>query len=168
GIRRSLFFSVMAASGRGSGGRLFHSAVRVASESAAVARMHGLVLAKRPAAELSTPVVVEGLLELRTRVHHEWPVLRDRLGDRPALEHEYLDRTVERRHAHGLVARNIDCGWLRDDASRDVDLLPGEEIESAADGSIARRRNRPGGIRLELDQPDRDVGVRARGPRIGR
>ena len=37
-----------------------------------------------------TAVVGEGLLDARLVVHHERPVLRDRLTDRPALQHEHL------------------------------------------------------------------------------
>src|SRR5262249_29272600 len=98
--------------------------IRVARESASLARMHRLVLAERPAAELRAAIVVERLLELRARVHDERTVLRDRLGDRRALEHEDLDWGIEGGDTHGLVACDVDRRRLRDDAARDVDLRP--------------------------------------------
>src|SRR5215471_16779707 len=63
----------------------FDTAVGVACKSSHGTRENRRVFRKRPAPELRALVVVERLLELRTRVHDERPVLRDRLVDRAAL-----------------------------------------------------------------------------------
>src|SRR6187399_2693846 len=41
--------------------------------------------------------VGEGLLQLGGRVHHERPVLRDRLAERPAGDQQHAGRTRRRR-----------------------------------------------------------------------
>ena len=66
----------------------FDSSVGVLGESAGIPVMHGRVLRPGPAAELRAAVVVEGLLQLGARVHHEQSGLRDGLSDRVALQEQ--------------------------------------------------------------------------------
>ena len=62
--------------------------VGMAGEAFGVASVHRVVGGPGPAAELRRAVVGERLLDLGFVVHHERAVLRDRLADRAALQHE--------------------------------------------------------------------------------
>src|SRR5215831_11466032 len=68
----------------------FDVAVAVTCKSSLGTRENRRVFRKRPAAELRALVVVEGLFELRTRVHDERAVLRDWLVDWTALQQQDL------------------------------------------------------------------------------
>ena len=81
--------------GRGFLDDALDAAVGVFRESARVSSVDGRVLRPRPPAELRAPVVVEGLLQFRARVHDERAVLRDRLADRTTLQQQNLDRAID-------------------------------------------------------------------------
>ena len=106
----------------------------------------------------------------RPGVHHERPVLRDRLADRPALQQQHLDPAVAGRrartgssHAHdraGAGARSS-CPPIAHARPRNkysVRTVSGPVARRAA--STSRRR--------PCARPDRDVGVGARRPRVRR
>ena len=79
--------------------------VGVAREPALFARMDRGVARPRPAAEAGLPVVVHRALDLVARVHDERAVLRDRLADGLALEHEDLDLGVSGLELHRAIAK---------------------------------------------------------------
>src|SRR6266545_3680126 len=64
--------------------------VGVAGEAGGVGSVHRIVDRPGPAPEAGLAVVGEGALDAGPVVHHEWPVLGDRLTDRTALQHERL------------------------------------------------------------------------------
>ena len=76
--------------------RALKPSIRVARKSTLASRMHRRVVRPRPATKLSAPVIGEGLLQFRARVHYERPVLRDRLADRPPLQQENFDGASSR------------------------------------------------------------------------
>ena len=95
--------------GAPSGARLLDPAVGVTGEAAAIARVDRRVLGKRPAAELRAPVVLERLLQFGAGVHHEGPVLRDRLADRPPLQQQHFG--ARRRRPRGAPPDRRAPGW---------------------------------------------------------
>src|SRR5215469_3213149 len=78
----------------------FLVAVRVFGIAAHTAWENGTVARPWPAAESGAAIVVESLLDIRSRVHDEGPVLHDGLADRPALQQEQLALFVSVLQGH--------------------------------------------------------------------
>ena len=67
-----------------------------------------------PTAELCTPVVVEGLHDLRPGVHDERSMLSDRLTDRATLEQHELDAGVACNQGKVLAGHHGGAGASAD------------------------------------------------------
>src|SRR5262249_42957185 len=134
----------------------FLASVGVDREPSAVDAVHGIVAVPWPTTELRAPVVGEGLFDLRLRVHHERPVLRDRFVERPRLEHQYLGMSCgpERYVVSGI---DDDTGLTGDALTVDIEIAALEHIQDPRHVIRCRRRNRPGRTGLQHDVPDRET-----------
>ncbi len=141
---------------------------RRAARSAAPGAVHRRVVGPRPAAEAGALVVGERLLQLGAAVHHERPVLRDRLADRTALQQQQLARLVAVDDRDVAIGDELERGVRRDRLAVDRHRPAREEVQAAARAVAGRGRQRPARAGRHADRPDRDVGVGARSPRRGR
>ena len=93
--------------------RLLKPAIGMARESPLASRMYGCVVGPRPAAKLRSPVIRERLLQFRTRVHHEGPILRDRFANRLPLQQEDFDRSLSRIDGYWPIGADLNRRWTR-------------------------------------------------------
>ena len=112
----------------------------------------------RPPAELRPPVVRERLLDLRLGVHHERPVLRDGLADRPGLQHQTLDGFVTGYERDRDVGLQQHPGRVVDVVAGDAQAVAFEDIQRAhglrpAGGSSHSRRRRAASPRSRGPSP---------------
>ena len=132
-----------------------------------IAWVHRVVGRPRPSTEARAAVVGEGLLDARLVVHHERPVLRDRLTDRPALQHEHLCSRRPTGDREGLVGAH-------DGADRAPELVvaddqrPFEDVDRADGVGAFGGREAPLRAGIEHHVPDGQVGLGSGGPRARR
>ena len=79
---------------------VFDSSVGMPREPALLAWVHRSARRKRPSAKLRAAIVGKSLLELGSRVHHEWTVLCDGLVDRTTLEKKNFNRSIHSLERH--------------------------------------------------------------------
>ena len=130
--------------------------------------MRRIVDGPGPPAELRPPVVGERLLDLRFGVHHERPVLRDGLADRPGLQHQTLDGFVTGYERDRDVGLQQHPGRVVDVVAGDAQAVSFEDVQRAHGLRAARGRQLPSRAGVEPHRPDREVRVRSRCPRVRR
>ena len=149
--------------GGGGLGRRSNAAVGVAGEAAGVGgRAPGRRSARasrrsRCAGSRRTPAAISASV-----VHHERAVLRDRLADRPALQHQHLDRpSAPAVTATGCVGSHHGAGARRRPSwSPTLQRRALEQVERAHRVGPRRGRQRPTSRRARARTvPDRDVGL---------
>jgi hypothetical protein len=122
--------------------RVLDEPTRVMGEAILVA-VHRAVVVPRPSAEAGALVVGECLLDLGARVHHERPVLGDRLADRAALQDEAFDRRVAGAQFDLDLAVHDGTGRRRDLMAADRHRVALEEVHPADHSFVPRPGHRP-------------------------
>ena len=109
----------------------------------------------RPTSESGASIVGKGLLNFGVGIHDKGALLRHRLADRAPLQHHALG-TACRCQLH-WGTRVDHCAGVRIDLGiANVQAVAIEQIQDTVD-TFGSRRQRPLGLGLELDVPDRDL-----------
>ena len=113
-----------------------------------------------PTAELCTPVVVEGLHDLRPGVHDERSMLSDRLTDRAPLEQHELDAGVACNQSKVLAGHH---GGASASADRftipDLHCRTSKGVENTEGLLTGGAGHDPSAAGADLDVPDGEIGL---------
>ena len=111
-----------------------------------------------PATKGGPAVVGHGLGDLFWAVHDEGAHLKHRRSNRATSEKEELCRAAGVGQIGRLIVPKLDCLVGANRGAGDLYLFAGEEVEGSVDPGPGRRQG-PGGVRGQANQPDSQVGV---------
>ena len=137
--------------------------IRMSCKSAFRARENRLVRRPRPTAKSRKLIIAERLVDFIARIHHERPILYDRLANRPPLQKQELAFVLVILDTNLDLLIKLHRRMRGERFAADFHRTAAEKIKRAI-RVWSRRRYRPLGTRGHFDRPYGDVAIRQRCP----
>src|SRR5262245_27000151 len=137
--------------------------IRMSCKSAFRARENRLVRRPRPTAKSRKLIIAERLVDFIARIHHERPILYDRLANRPPLQKEELAFVLAILYTNPDLLIKLHRRMTGERFAADFHRTASEKIKRAI-RVWSRRRNRPLGTPCHFDRPCARVALRQRCP----